>query len=201
MIIDPHIHSKYSTCSKIGIKELFIVSIDNNLDGIIITDHNILSTKILDQLPIEYNDILKVFIGEEITTTKGDILAYGIYEEIPAGLSPEKTIKLIHDQNGIAVAAHPYRRKNKYGHSLLGLGDEIFNLELDAIEGVNGGNRAGFNRHAIKSGKILNLPIIGGSDAHSTEEIGCVVMKMPNFNNITEFITLIKKKEFLIQRI
>ncbi|MHA1229327.1 MAG: PHP domain-containing protein [Candidatus Helarchaeota archaeon] len=198
MIIDPHIHSKYSPCSKIGIKDLFNTAINKGLDAIIITDHNILSTRILLNFPIEYFDILKVFIGEEITTIDGDILAYGISEPIPQGLTAEKTINLIHDQNGIAVAAHPYRKSKKFGHKLLGLGDRIFDLDLDAIEGYNGNNSNASNHLAVKTAKKLNLPIIGGSDAHFPSEIGKVVLQMPEIDTIDEFTKLVLIKKFKV---
>ena len=200
IIIDPHIHTKFSPCGFIGLKELFITAIDSNLDAIIITDHNILSFQVLNHFPQEYKELLKVFIGEEISTKKGDILAYGIEYPIPKGLSPEKTIKLIHNQGGIAVAAHPYRRAGKVSHyEMIGLGDEIFNLDLDAIEGINGGNQTEYNKVAIKSSKILDLPAIGGSDAHIIADIGSIVMEMPDFNTMNEFIKLIIDKKFKIR--
>jgi hypothetical protein len=199
MIVDPHIHTKFSPCSRIGLKELYITAIDRNIDALIITDHNVMNKEVLKQFPEEYEGYLKVFLGEEISTIKGDILAYDITDTIPKGLTPEKTIEMIHDQGGLAVAAHPYRKLGKSNHyDLIGLGDEIFNLDLDAIEGVNGGNRKEFNSLAIKAGKTLNLPIMGGSDAHDKEDIGLITMEMPKFDTLLEFADLIKSKKFRI---
>lgn len=199
MIVDPHIHTKFSPCSRIGLKELYITAIDRNIDALIITDHNVMNKEVLKRFPEEYQGYLKVFLGEEISTIKGDILAYGISNPIPKGLSPEKTIEMIHDQDGIAVAAHPYRRLGKLSHyDLIGLGDEIYNLDLDAIEGINGGNRKEYNSLAIKAGKTLNLPITGGSDAHDKEDIGSITMEMPKFETLSKFIELIKSKKFRI---
>ncbi|MBD3228712.1 MAG: PHP domain-containing protein [Candidatus Lokiarchaeota archaeon] len=199
MFIDTHIHSKFSHCSNIGLKELFIRSIDKGLDAIIITDHNILSYEVLEHFPKEYREMLRVYIAEEITTTKGDILAYGITETISKGFSPERTIDLIHEQGAIAVAAHPYRRTGKIGHyNLIGLGDEIYNLDLDAIEVANGGHKREFDKLAAKAARSVGLPGIGGSDAHEASEIGLVSLETPRFDEFGEFISIIKKEDFRI---
>ncbi|MHA1311000.1 MAG: PHP domain-containing protein [Candidatus Helarchaeota archaeon] len=197
MIIDPHIHTKFSPCSQIGLKDLFNTSINIGLNAIIITDHNILSFQILEKLPNEYKEDLLVLIGEEITSVDGDILAYGIKNVVPQGLTAEKTIELIHAQNGIAIAAHPYRLFHK-GYSPFGLGDKIFELNLDAIEGINGGNSIESNRKAVKAAKTLNLPAIGGSDAHFSNDIGKVIMKIPEIKKIEEFIKCVKEKRFRV---
>ena len=49
-----------------------------------------------------------VVIGEEVSTLNGHVLALWIEERVPPGLSAERTIALIHDQGGLAVAAHPF---------------------------------------------------------------------------------------------
>lgn len=173
MRYDLHIHTRYSSCSNLEPKKIIEQANKKRLDGIAITDHNTIKgalevKKLNDKIDKRYKNNLKVIIGEEIMTDKGEILAYYLKKEIKPGKF-EDVLKEIKKQNGIAVIAHPYSigiigRKNAK--------EDIFN-DLDGIETIN--SRAFFNfenKKAIRKAKKLDLPQTAGSDAHFKFEIG-----------------------------
>ncbi len=182
MIIDPHVHTNRSPCSIISFKQLILEALHKELDAVCITDHDtITKTPKTTQL--------KIFAGSEVSAKDGHILAYGISEPIPK-VSSEEAIELIHEQGGIAIAAHPFRVTSNQ------LGDKIFDIKLDGIETLNWANRIDENRKASKVARILKLSIIGGSDAHRMADIGCVITVTPHpLNDIDDFIKSLKKGE------
>src|SRR5690606_35351365 len=98
------------------IEEIISTSIKKTISVLSITDHDSLTGYHLAKKIIQITkaDILLI-PGMEISTSKGHILAYGIREVVPSKMTPEATVDAIHQQGGIAVAAHPYM--------LLGVGD------------------------------------------------------------------------------
>jgi hypothetical protein len=74
-------------------------------DFIAITDHNTISSTVSLLCPIDKR--ILCITGEEITTIEGHVVALGIKKIIQSGLSANETIRLIHEQNGLAIAAHP----------------------------------------------------------------------------------------------
>lgn len=187
--IDPHIHSKNSSCSKLTLKQILFKAYEKDLDAICITDHDIIT-----KMPLEKN--ILILIGSEITTKDGHILAYGISELIPRMLSAEETIDKIHEQGGIAVAAHPYRKFDQTSGEKIGLGnnDKIYSCHIDGIETLNFLNDSKENEEARKIAKLLKLPMLGGSDAHQVKEIGKVITKASfPLQTIDDFVYNIKK--------
>ncbi len=133
------------------------------LQGVAITDHDtIKGAQKARKLAKGYG--IQVFIGSEITSSDGQILAYGIEQEIPVRLAASETIKLIHNQNGVAIAAHPYR-ETEYS-----LGNKIFDLELDGVEILNAYN--GIDKEARSAAEVMRVSMIGGSDAHHPAYVG-----------------------------
>lgn len=102
----------------------------------------------------------------EISSKDGHILAYGILREIPAKLSAKETIELIHQQGGLAIAAHPF---NKFGSSL---NSKIKKLDLDAMESYCVAQTKLATRKAVRLAKKLNMISITGSDAHALMYLG-----------------------------
>ncbi|MFX1451766.1 MAG: PHP-associated domain-containing protein [Promethearchaeota archaeon] len=187
--IDPHIHSKNSPDSKMTRKQIILRALELELDGISITDHDFIT-----KFPPDDN--ILILSGCEITTKDGHVLAYGISEPIPKLLSAEVTIDKIHDQGGIAIAAHPYRKFDQENGDILGLGnsDKVFSCPLDGIEVINALNTKQENSKARETAKLLKLSMIGGSDAHKRETIGKAITRLSsNIENIDDFIKCIKK--------
>ncbi|MHA1367831.1 MAG: CehA/McbA family metallohydrolase [Candidatus Heimdallarchaeota archaeon] len=140
MHVDLHVHTNVSFDSKIKIGILLRKMKGIGLEGIAITDHdsNVGNVK-ARELAKKYD--VKVFSGVEITTDSGHILAYGVYEKPPFRKSIAVTIDWIHDQGGIAVCAHPFRKSSP------SLEEKVYDHKFDAIE-INGRCRESINKAA-----------------------------------------------------
>jgi len=169
MKLDLHIHTHFSrtrrwgSASLIEPRQLLDKAVEAGLEGLAVTDHDEIEGSLLVAELAPYWGLVAV-PGMEVSTSAGHILALGITQRIPQKLSPEETIERIHDQGGIAVAAHPLNlvvslRKR-----------QIITLRIDALETHNA--RSPRNRKATKLYECLQLGQTGGSDAHSIHEIG-----------------------------
>ena len=161
MILDLHIHSKYSFDSILEPKKIIKVAKKKGLDGVAITDHNTIKGGLEAKKINEDQDFL-VIVGSEISTDIGDITGLFLNEEIKSRNSME-VIEEIKEQGGIVVLPHPCR-----GHKL---NDEIVK-RVDAIEGFNARTNKENNMEAVKLAEKYNKPIVAGSDAHFASEIG-----------------------------
>jgi predicted metal-dependent phosphoesterase TrpH len=78
---------------------------------IAITDHDTLAgawTALEFQRALHAESDLEIIPGAEISSADGHILALNIKKNIPKRMSAAKTIAAIHEQGGLAIAAHPY---------------------------------------------------------------------------------------------
>ena len=183
-IVDMHIHLKNrSPCSILGIEQL-MGSLSHKISGICVTDHWKLT-------PIKnlMNYGFKVFFGVEITSKEGNILAYGI-KNVPSRILPaQEVIDIIHKQGGVAVCAHPFSS----GH--MSFYDNFYDFSFDAIE-INGAMGKRNRELAIKAAKISDLPTIGGSDAHSVNQLNTMGTKFSiSINSISDIVKSIKAKK------
>ena len=162
---DLHVHTAHSTDGKESVKRVVYQAKKIGLGAIAITDHNVVSGW---NTAVEAGKKEGIIIirGEEISSSEGHILAYGIQERIRKGLSPEETVDAIREQGGVAVAAHPYRVSNGVGESV------VRKVDFDAVEALNSRSPARVNNKALYLAKELGLPVTGGSDAHTLPEIG-----------------------------
>lgn len=174
---DIHIHSCYSDGMN-SPSEIVSYSKKIGLSGIAITDHNEIQGS-LKAMKFKDENFF-IISGIEISSKDGHILALGIEEKISPLLSAEETIERVHELGGLAIAAHPYDFFRG------GVRDLIFKLKFDAIEIENG--------HTLYSTKKpldikkANLPLVGGSDAHSLDEIGNVSILVPENENLINAI-------------
>ncbi len=177
MRIDLHIHtSPRSACSYLGLTELIQEAKRLKLDGICLTEHQVVWNPEAAAKLAEEGDI-KVFRGNEFTTNQGDILVFGFDEDIKELL----TIQQLHDEvkkaDGFMIAAHPFR-----GFKTFGIGQLQMTVEqacqrkmfefVNAIEIGNGKLSDDENDMARKVAEKLGLPGTGGSDAHRVDEVG-----------------------------
>ena len=115
----------------------------------------------------------EIVIGTEVTTSDGHVLALFVDRDVPAGRSAEWTIDAIHDQGGLAVAAHPYSLA-------LGVGDLADHLPFDAIEMLNGSPLMEWpNARTRRRLHRRRVARVGGSDAHVLAAVGTVHTVFP----------------------
>jgi predicted metal-dependent phosphoesterase TrpH len=165
MKFDMHIHSSFSRDGSASPKEIAARCKQLGLDGFAISDHNAIQGS-LEAVQIGRELGLIVVKAVEVSTAKGHVLAYGISENIPRGLTIPETIEKIHGAGGIAVAAHPVRFRSGIGLDATG------QHKFDAIEVLNGGNSRRSNRLASRLAEGLGSPVTAGSDAHRIDEVG-----------------------------
>jgi predicted metal-dependent phosphoesterase TrpH len=138
---------------------------EKGLNGLAITDHNTLegAREVFDIVREEKMD-LSVIIGEEITTDRGEILAYFIKQEITPGPFDE-VLSAIKRAGGISAIPHPFERIRKGFR-----GVEAVECSVNAIEVLN--SRCLFNQKAFDLCLACKKPMLGGSDAHFYREVG-----------------------------
>ena len=176
-IADLHIHTRHSD----GVDSASHVldwAARIGLDVIAITDHDVIDGALVAAAMSRQRPRgPEVIVGEEVSSREGHILALFIEKLVPPDLSASETLDAIHDQGGIAVAAHPYWRTAgvDYKGRAYGLGERIRELDFDAIEVVNGGftpSMIGANRRAASVAATLGRTTVGGSDAHVKHALG-----------------------------
>jgi predicted metal-dependent phosphoesterase TrpH len=173
MLMDPHIHSKYSGDATASPEDIIRKSKEIGLDAIAIADHNTLKGSIVAMKEVKDLDDFIVIPAMEVTSNKGHIVALGITQEVEKGLSPEETIDKIRSQGGIAIAPHPFVR---YREGLCGY---VKNLDIDAIETLNSRYIFGYsNWRAKRLAEKRGIPKIGASDAHFLGAIGSCVTEL-----------------------
>ena len=144
ILVDFHVHTHYSKDSLTPPGEL-LQKLAKKVDRIVITDHNTINGAV----EAKRMDPEHVIVGEEIMTTKGEILAIFVQEEVPAGLPPQEVLQRLRDQNAFISVSHPF---DTFRNGSWELEDLIAILpDIDAIEGFNSRvmtNRA--NRSAME---------------------------------------------------
>jgi predicted metal-dependent phosphoesterase TrpH len=115
----------------------------------------------------------EVVIGTEVSSADGHVLALFVTRDVEPGRSAKATIAAIHDQGGLAVAAHPYS-------FAMGVGDLAALLPFDAIEMLNGSPLMELaNVRAAR--RLAGAPraLVGGSDAHVAWAAGTIRTLFP----------------------
>ena len=164
MRFDLHIHSCNSHDCLLQVDDILKQAVKTGLDGIAITDHNTVAGSLQARARAkELNLPLIVLPGMEVSTTKGHLLVLGITENIPYGLSPEKTIEMVRENGGVAIPSHPFKMK--------GIG-RVDGLDVDGIETFNSSCMFGENTKAKKMAQSLGKCEVGGSDSHLLDTIG-----------------------------
>ncbi len=167
MLIDMHIHTQFSPCSIINIPQLITKAKEKRLDGICITDHDTMASKSIVQ-KLEISGIC-IIIGIEYTTSKGDFLIFGPTDYIPSRMALEDLLSWTKREGGVVIPAHPFRKSRPVDISIL--------PKFSIIEVLNGRNLPSENEGCKdwirRNGK--DIKEIGGSDAHTLNEIGNVV--------------------------
>ena len=186
--IEFHCHTQYSKDSLTPPDKLIKACRRKGIDRVVITDHNtIAGARAAQALDPEL-----VIVGEEIMTTRGEILAAYVQEEVPVALSPQETIRILKDQGAFISVSHPfdiYRGGHWEETDLL----EIL-PEVDAIEVFNSRCWSPeFNQQAQAFADKHNIPGTVGSDSHGILEVGRSVLLLEQFQGPDELRKVIRR--------
>ena len=183
--VDFHTHSVASPDGSITKDQYKVVLAQGKLDCIAVTDHNTISMAL--ELHAELGD--KIIVGEEITTSAGEVIGLFLTKEVPAMLSLEYTIKRIKEQGGLVYIPHPFEtvRKGISAHDLAQIAHDV-----DIVEVRNG--RAVFQNRssdAAKWSEECGVPGAAGSDCHGVAGWGrtyTVLDALPTRENLAELL-------------
>ncbi|MBT3188193.1 MAG: PHP domain-containing protein [Anaerolineae bacterium] len=183
-----HCHTIYSKDSLIAPTRLVEPCIKKGIDRLIVTDHN----SIRGALEAQKLAPELIIIGEEIMTTKGEILAAFVKEEIPAMLTPQETITRLKEQDAFISVSHPFDF-TRSGHwqeaDLL----EIL-PDIDAIETFNARCLlSSMNAQAEIFAHRHGIASTVGSDAHALFELGRATLTLPHFKSAEELRQVIRQ--------
>ncbi len=154
------------------VRQILKAAAARDLHGISVTDHNTLrGSRRASELA--KGDEMIVVRGVEISSVEGHILAYGLDDDVPQGLTARETVERIVDLGGLAVAAHPYRLWS-------GLKEKVIReSDFQAVEFPNARSVRGHNQRAEGLAHELGLPATGGSDAHRLADLGRALLLVP----------------------
>lgn len=181
LTVEFHCHTAASKDCLTDPEDLLRTCARRGIDRLIITDHNtVAGARLAWSL-----DPARVILGEEIMTTRGELLAAFVTEEVPKGLEPMQAIGLLREQGAFISVSHPFDRFRSGGWrepDLLAILPHV-----DAIETFNARCfPPSFNRRAGEFARAHNLSGTVGSDAHSLGEVGRATLLLPPFNNAVE---------------
>lgn len=181
MLVDLHVHEcTFSKDSKLTLKEIVENAKSKGLGGVCITDHDSLGIKEFAEAYAKEASF-PIFIGVEVYTTQGDIVAYGIDKLPEYRPTAQEFIDYVKSYKGACFSAHPFRDNKR------GLEEVLFEVKgLDGIEVLNGNTSVEDNNLAWNACRKLGFQPLGSSDAHSVDKLGCYATFIPQNAQTTE---------------
>ncbi len=191
MLIDLHVHTRFSD-GKMSVEEVVRAALSRGLGGIAVTDHDCLEGgKALTRYVKKHGIGIIAIPGIEVSTKYAHILVYGV-SELPKSESILELIDKIHDDNGIAIFAHPFGKFFLFKYPLVDFKEAL--EKIDAIECINGRVPWRSNLRAFELARFLGKPCIGGSDAHIPEEVGVAYTEVyDEVLSVVDFIEVLRK--------
>jgi len=164
VLIDLHCHTQpLSACSALTPDELVRLAAERRLGGVCLTEHD----RAWDPAELEAlkaRSPIAVFSAVELTTDLGHVLAFGLP---PAGYSAiaKEVFAAAQNAGALLFLAHPAR------DGLLRITHDTVEY-FESVEATNGSDTRLQNMAATGLAKGFRLPGIGGSDAHTRDEVG-----------------------------
>ena len=168
MKIDLHCHSSYSYDASSSPEKIVEWAIKTGLNGVAITDHeNTNGWKEMIEIGEKFNFL--VVLGEEMKTSKGDVLGLFLKEKIDGyKKNPRWAMEEIKKQGGLVIIPHPFHDSESFR-------DDISKY-LDLVDGIEvfNGRKPGTSadKKAMEFAKKYNLGMTAGSDSHYYKGIG-----------------------------
>jgi len=167
---------------------------DLGLDALFVTNHNTLDgySQMLQYKNDHYKfKNIQVYPAEEVSTdTDAHVLAYGIHDVIPSGLTVDEIIDEVKIQGGVSSAPHPFslvdalREKAKACDMI-----EVFNSNnVDII------SNAKANQFATEN----NMIKVSGSDSHVNSTLGRCLNLIESENILDDILFSMKHNKIQI---
>lgn len=174
---DLHTHTRFSFDCGTDPKKLVARCVRRGLSCIAVTDHN----TIRGAIAVKELAPFQVIVGQEISTTGGDIIGLFLEHEVPAGLEPEEAAQRVKEQGGLVSIPHPFDRMRGSAVSAQALA-EVLPL-ADIVEAFNARNMlAGSDKQATALAQAAGKVPVSVSDSHTLGELGRSYVEMMEFD-------------------
>lgn len=182
--VDCHLHTLASGDSVLTLDQLAERTGQAGLDVVCITDHNVTSAAVT---AAEGDLGVRIIIGEEIRTARGDVIGLFLTERIPYVLPLAEVVSRIRAQGGLVYAPHPFDpARSSLGGVLPGM---CADGSVDIIEVFNAKiSDQAQNDQAASVANTFGLPGGAGSDAHDAPGVGAAYLEMPDFDGPAGFL-------------
>ncbi|HEX5579039.1 MAG TPA: PHP domain-containing protein [Candidatus Limnocylindria bacterium] len=187
---DFHIHTRFSRDSILSEEKFIRTALERGLTHVAVTNHNNVEGAIAvrDKVAeLGLGDQLTVILGEEVSTSDGEVVGVFLQRTIPRGLSADETADAIHEQGGLVSIPHaydPFRASHIREEPLIAL---LEAGKVDMIEVFN--SRVTFQRHNQEAAELAaryKVPGIAASDSHSSFEVAMSFNALPEFETADE---------------
>lgn len=183
--VDFHMHTHLSPDGSLHEHDISRALEAGVLHTVAITDHDAIDEAL--HLQSVFGD--RIIVGEEITTSEGEIIGLYLSKLVQRGMSAVKTVEAIREQNGLVYIPHPFEKARK------GLSETTLNSiasDVDIIEVRNG--RSFSSRARLKAATWAEQNIVAqaaSSDAHGFHGWGRVFTELsepPTRDTLVELI-------------
>jgi predicted metal-dependent phosphoesterase TrpH len=193
--LDLHNHTDHSSDGALSPLRLLELAAARGLDALAVTDHGTLRGGLeCAALAAADPSLPRVIPGAEINTAHGEIVGLYLSEDIPSGLSVDRTVEAIHAQGGLAYLPHPFDGIRRA--TIAPEQRERAACLVDIIEVRNGRMLlSSFNRRAFALAARLGKPMGAGSDAHYAGEVGRAFVQVPALPHPANLVELLRAGE------
>jgi hypothetical protein len=193
ILADLHMHTSYSPDCRTTPAELLQACEESGLEAIAVTDHNRIqgALEVARIAPAS----MHVIVGEEVKTSCGEIIGLYLQEEIPRGLSLEKTISLIKAQGGLVYVPHPFDPLHKTpSYDTLARNA----ADIDIVEVYNPRiTFTSFNEKARRLARKYDIPAAAGSDCHVPQGVGTAMISLRPFSGPQELLLSLREADII----
>ena len=181
---DLHIHTLASDGTASVVEILEHVAREGVLNVIAIADHERIDAALAGrEIALERGFAFEVVVGEEISTLGGHLLALFLERPVPPMHGLRWSIEAVHDQGGLAIAAHPLvpYPMCAQGFVLRKLfASDSPAVRPDTIETFNPTAFGRFRHESVvRFAEELGLAQMGNSDAHAAAAVGSAWTSFP----------------------
>ena len=195
--MDMHVHTVYSHDGYLTLEALDAASYRRGITTVAITDHNEIEGAVL-AAELKARGIIRtgIIVGEEITTTSGEIIGLFLKERIPPGMPMPQTIRAIREQGGLVYLNHPFGYSRRTHRLQIAALKDLWD-RIDIVEIFNGRNIGQLpNKLAGNLAASRSKPGGAGSDAHSVWELGRSFVCIPQFEGPQEFLAALRRASY-----
>lgn len=189
MKVDVHVHTRYSGHSILKVEDVARIARKRCLDAVAIADHDSIKGA------LELSKLFPTIIAEEVSSDEGDVIGLFLREKVEKGPALE-VMDEIRAQGALVMIPHPFdtmRKEALMNEELVSRGDiiEIFNSRVLRQED---------NERARKFAVDRNLPMVVGSDAHSSVEIARSFIEIDSVDDPRSFMRALKSAKLHSRR-